>query len=59
MGNGLVKFGTGSNMERTQKYLRVKVQIDIRTSTHINKQIFPIFNCVTPKSVSLASLARQ
>ncbi len=54
-----MKFGTGSNTERTQKYARVKVQNDIRTSKHINKQTFPIFNCVTPISVSLAPLARQ
>ena len=39
--------------------VRVKVQNDIRTSTYINKQISPFFNCVTPDSVSLASLARQ
>ena len=50
-----MKFGTGSNTERTQKYVRVKVQNDMRTSTHINKQISPIFNCVTPESVSLAN----
>ncbi len=44
----LVKLGTGSNIQRTQKYERVKVQNDIRTSKHINKQTSPIFNCVTP-----------
>ncbi len=38
---------------------RVKVQNDIRTSIYINKQTSPIFNCVTPVSVSLATLARQ
>ncbi len=27
-----MKLGTGSNTERTQKYARVKVQNDIRTS---------------------------
>ncbi len=54
-----MKLGTGSNMERTQKYARVKVQNDIRTPKYINKQISPIFNCVTPESVSLAPLARQ
>ncbi len=54
-----MKLGTGSNTERTQKYVRVKVQNDIRTSKYINKQISPIFNCVTPESVSLAPLARQ
>ena len=37
------------------KYVRVKVQNDI----HINKQLSPIFNCVTPENVSLASLACQ
>ncbi len=50
-----MKFGTGSNNELTQKYEKVKVQNDIRTS----KQTSPIFNCVTPVSVSLATLARQ
>ncbi len=29
-----MQFGTGSNTERTQKYARVKVQNDIRTSKH-------------------------
>ncbi len=50
-----MKLGTGSNTERTQKYARVKVQYDIRTSKYINKEISPIFNCVTPESVSLAN----
>ncbi len=54
-----MKLGTGSNTERAQKYARVKVQNDIRTSKYINKKISPIFNCVTPESVSLAPLARQ
>ncbi len=54
-----MKFGTGSNTERTQKYTRVKVQNDIHTSKYINKQTSPIFNCITPVSVSLAPLARQ
>ncbi len=48
-----MKFGTGSNNELTQKYEKVKVQNDIRTS----KQTSPIFDCVTPVSVSLATLA--
>ncbi len=47
-------FGTGSNAESTRNYERVKVQNDILTSKHINKQTFPVFNCVTPESVSLA-----
>ncbi len=55
-----MKFGTGSNTTLIQKYGRAKVQNDIRTSKHnINKQTFLIFNCVTPVSVSLVSLARQ
>ncbi len=54
-----MKLGTGSNTERTQKYARVKVQNNICTSKYINKQISPIFNCVTPESVSLAPLACQ
>ncbi len=41
------------------KIQRVKVQNDIRTSILINTQISPIFNCVTPVSVSLAKLPRQ
>ncbi len=40
----LVKFGTGSNTELTQKYARVNVKNYIRTSPHIYKQISPIFN---------------
>ncbi len=54
-----MKFGTGSKTELTQKYARVKVQNDIHMSTHIYKQISPIFNCVTPESVSLAPLANN
>ncbi len=47
-----MKFEMGSNTERTQKYERVKVQNDIRTSKHIYKQTnIPDF---TPESVSLA-----
>ncbi len=34
-----MKLGTGSNTERTQKYARVKVQNDIRTSKYINKLV--------------------
>ncbi len=54
-----MKFGTGSNKERTQKYVRVKVQNGMRTSTHIYKQTHIPDYCVTPVSVSLATLARQ
>ncbi len=56
-----MKFGTGSNAELTQKYEMVKGLNDIHTSKHIyiNNQISQIFNCVTPVSISLASLARQ
>ncbi len=55
-----MKFGTGSNKKLTPKYEKVKVQNDIRTSKHIiYKQTSPIFNCATPESVPLASLARQ
>ncbi len=54
-----MKFGTVSN-ELTQKYEKVKVQNDIRTSKHIYKQTnIPDFQCVTPVIVSLATLARQ
>ncbi len=52
-------FGTGANTEQIQKYARVKVQNDIVCPNIINKQTSPIFNCVTPESVSLASLTRQ
>ncbi len=41
-----MKFGTGSNTELTQKYVRVKVQNDIRTSKHINKH--PQFSMCYP-----------
>ncbi len=34
-----MKFGMGSNNELTQKYGKVKVQNDIRTSKHINKLV--------------------
>ncbi len=34
-----MKFGTGLNNELTQKYEKVKVQNDIRTSKHRYKQI--------------------
>ncbi len=43
-----MKFGTGSNAERTQKYAGVKVQNDIRTSIHTDKQTSPIFNLCYP-----------
>ncbi len=55
-----MKFGTGSNAERTQKYGGSKYKMTyIRPNISINKQTSPIFNCVTPVSVSLATLARQ
>ncbi len=38
-----MKFGTGLNTELTQKYARVKVQNDIRMSTHIYKQTNMIY----------------
>ncbi len=41
------------------KNVRVKVQNDMRTYTHIHKQISLIFNCVTPDSFLLASLVCQ
>ncbi len=50
-----MKFGTGSNAERTQKYGGSKYKMTyIRPNIYINKQTSPIFNCVTPVSVSLA-----
>ncbi len=55
-----MKFGTGSNAERTQKYGGSKYKMTyIRSNIYINKQTSPIFDCVTPVSVSLATLARQ
>ncbi len=48
-------FGTGWNAELTRKYERVKVQNDTYVQTYINKQTSPIFNWVTPESVSLAN----
>ncbi len=55
-----MKFGTGSNAERTQKYGGSKYKMTyIRPNIYINKQTSPIFDCVTPVSVSLATLARQ
>ncbi len=55
-----MKFGTGSNAERTQKYGGSKYKMTyIRPYIYLNKQTSPIFDCVTPVSVSLATLARQ
>ncbi len=56
-----MKFGTGSNAERTQKYGGSKYKMTyVRPNIiYTNKQTSPIFNCVTPVSVSLATLARQ
>ncbi len=49
-----MKFGMGSNPERTQKYGGSKYKITyIRPNIYVNKQTSPIFNCVTPVSVSL------
>ncbi len=48
-----MKFGTGSNAERTQKYGGSKYKM-----TYVRPYIYltsPIFNCVTPVSVSLAN----
>ena len=50
----------GLNTELTLKYVRVKVKMTyVHPHTYINKQVSPIFNCVTPESVLLAPLARQ
>ena len=58
--NILFNRGMGRSRPRSKhKYAGVKVQNDIRTSPHIYKQIFPIFNCVSPERVSLTSFARQ
>ncbi len=56
-----MQFGTGSTTELTQN-ARVKVQkclTYVHTYIQINKLTSPIFDCVTPVSVSLATLARQ
>ncbi len=51
-----MKFGTGSNAERTQKYGGSKYKMTyIGPNIYINKQTSPIFNYVTPVSVSLAN----
>ncbi len=53
-----MKFGTVSNTELTQKYVRVKLQNDISTSRHIYKQTSQIFNSPdihSPESILLAS----
>ncbi len=53
-----MKFGTGSNAERTQKYGGSKYKMTymyVRPNIYTNKQTSPIFNCVTPVSVSLAN----
>ncbi len=55
-----MKFGTGSNAERTQKYGGSKYKMTyIRPYIYLNKQTSPIFDCIAPVSVSLATLARQ
>ncbi len=55
-----MKFGTGSNTEQHKNTRGSKFKMTyVRPHIHINKQISPIFNCVTPESVSLAPLARQ
>ncbi len=55
-----MKFGTGSTTELTQKRVGQSTKMPyVRPNIYINKQTSPIFNCVTPVSVSLATLARQ
>ncbi len=52
-----MKFGTGSNAERTPKYGGSKYKMTyIRPNIYINKQTSSIFNCVTPVSVSMLGL---
>ncbi len=56
-----MKFGMGSTTELTPKCQGQSTKKDMRTSKHIIYKhiISPTFNCVTPDSVLLASLARQ
>ncbi len=55
-----MKFGTGSTTELTQKREGQSTKMPyVRPNIYINKQTSPIFNCVTPVSVSLATFARQ
>ncbi len=55
-----MKFGTGSTTELTQKREGQSTKMPyVRPNIYINKQTSPIFNCVTPVSVSLATLAHQ
>ncbi len=55
-----MKFGTGSTTKLTQKREGQSTKMPyVRPNIYINKQTSPIFNCVTPVSVSLTTLARQ
>ncbi len=55
-----MKFGTGSNNKLTQKYEKVKVQSDIRTSTHIYKRTnIPDFKLCYPCKCLARSLANN
>ncbi len=55
-----MKFGTGSTTELTQKREGQSTKMPyVRPNIYINKQTSPIFNCVTPVSVSRATLAGQ
>ncbi len=51
-----MKFGTGSTTELTQKRKGQSTKMPyVRPYIYTNKQTSPIFDCVTPVSVSLAN----
>ncbi len=55
-----MQFGTGVDHITNTKTRESKYKMTyVRPNIYTNKQTSPIFNCVTPVSVSLATLARQ
>ncbi len=55
-----MKFGTGSTTELTQEREGQSTKMPyVRPYILYKSQTSPIFDCVTPVSVSLATLARQ
>ncbi len=57
--NVLFSGGVGRGRPRSKnKNTRVNIRMTY-VRPHINKQISPICNCVTPESVSFASLSHQ
>ncbi len=55
-----MQLGTGVDNRTNTKTRGSKYKMTyIRPYIYLNKQTSPIFDCVTPVSVSLATLARQ